>query len=62
MAKVTEIKPTHKVFTYNVNMLIQVLGDDEEAAKKKLDSEGGFVSKREVTLVNTAELHNELPK
>ena len=62
MAKVTEIKPTHKVFTYNVTMLIQVLGDDEEAAKKKLDSEGGFVSKREVTLVNTAELHNELPK
>ena len=62
MAKVTEIKPTHKVFTYNVNMLIQVLGDDEEAARKKLDSEGGFVSKREVTLVNTAELHNELPK
>lgn len=62
MAKVTEIKPVHKVFTYNVNMLIQVLGDDEEAARKKLDTEGGFVSKREVTLVNTAELHNELPK
>jgi hypothetical protein len=59
MDNVTEIKPTQKVFTYNVNMLIQILGDDEEAAKKKLDTEGGFVSKREVTLVNTAELHNE---
>lgn len=62
MDNVTEIKTSHKVFTYNVNMLIQVLGDDEEAARKKLDSEGGFVSKREVTLINTAELHNEFPE
>jgi len=43
-------------------MLIQVLGDDESAAKDRLDKEGGFVSKREVTLVNTAELHNEFPE
>jgi len=62
MDNVTEIKPSHKVFTYNVNMLIQVLGDDESAAKDRLDKEGGFVSKREVTLVNTAELHNEFPE
>ena len=61
MDNVTEIKPTQKIFTYNVNMLIQILGDDEEEAKKRLDKEGGFVSKREVTLVNTAELHNEFP-
>jgi hypothetical protein len=62
MAKVTEIKTSHKVFTYNVNMLIQVLGDDESEAKDRLDKEGGFVSKREVTLINTAELHNEFPE
>ena len=59
MAKVTEIKPTHKVFTYEVKMIVQVLGDDEEAAKKKLDTEGGFVSNREVTLIKSASLYNE---
>jgi hypothetical protein len=59
MAKITEIKPTHKVFTYEVKLIIQVLGDEEEAAKKKLDAEGGFVSNREVTLLKTAPLYNE---
>lgn len=62
MDNVTEIKTSHKVFTYNVNMLIQVLGEDESDAKDRLDKEGGFVSKREVTLINTAELHNEFPE
>ena len=37
-------------------------GDDESDAKDRLDKEGGFVSKREVTLINTAELHNEFPE
>jgi hypothetical protein len=62
MNNVTEIKPTHKVFTYSVNMLVQIFGDDEEKAKERLDKEGGFVSKREVTLVKATELHNEFPE
>jgi len=61
MAKVVDIKPAHKVFTYNVNMLIQVLAESETEAKEKLDKEGGFVSKREVNLVASAPLHNEFP-
>lgn len=59
MAKVTEIKPFHKVFTYEVKMIIQVMGDDEALARKKLDAEGGFVSNRKVELINNAALYNE---
>jgi len=59
----TTPKPaTQKLFTYNVNMLIQVFGEDEKAAKAKLDAEGGFVSKREVSLVKTTELPNSFAK
>jgi hypothetical protein len=50
--------PIQKLFTYNVSMLVQIFAEDEKSAKAKLDSEGGFVSKRDVELVNTAELYN----
>ena len=53
---------SYKVFTYNVNLNIQVIAEDETIAKAKLDSEGGFVSNREVVLLNTADLYNEPSK
>jgi hypothetical protein len=62
MAKITEIKPTHKLFTYSVNMLVHVFAENEAESKEKLDKEGGFVSKREASLVATARLHNEFPE
>jgi hypothetical protein len=33
-------------FTYEVSMIVQVLAKDKEEADNKLESEGGFVSKR----------------
>lgn len=50
---------THKLFTYNVNMLINVFAEDEDLAKTKLDAEGGYVSKREVSLIKTITLHDK---
>jgi len=63
MAKsnVTPIKdtPISKVFTYQVNMIIQILAEDEDMAKGKLDREGGYITKRDLELLNVAVLHNE---
>lgn len=39
-----------KCFSYEVTMVIQILAETEEAARQHLDSQGGFVSRREVTL------------
>jgi hypothetical protein len=51
-----------KCFTFSVAMIIHVIADSEEEAKTKLDKEGGIVTKREVNLLDTIELHNELEK
>jgi len=58
---VTPIKdtPVSKVFTYQVNMIVQILAEDENIAKAKLEREGGYITTREVELLNTAILHNE---
>jgi hypothetical protein len=40
-------------YTYDVNMKVQVFAENLEAANLKLDSEGGYVSSRMVTLLNT---------
>lgn len=59
MAKVTPIKKdSTTAFTYNVNMVIQILAADEKTAREQLDSQGGFVTKREVTLLDSVELCN----
>ena len=61
MTKVTPIKdtPISKVFTYQVNMIIQILAEDEDMAKSKLDRDGGYITKRDLELLNVAVLHNE---
>lgn len=41
-----------KVFTYEVKMIVSVFDTDEKSAQDKLDREGGFVSKRDVVLMD----------
>ena len=58
VTKIKEIKPT-QCFSYEVNMLVHIIADDEVAAKNQLDEKGGIVTKRDVKLVNTATLYGE---
>ena len=58
---VTKIKQTKKTqcFSYEVNMLIHIIADDETAAKAQLDERGGIMTKRDVKLVNSTVLYGE---
>ena len=51
-----------QVFTYKVDMIVHVIADDETEAKKKLDEQGGIMTKREVELLNTHLLYGEEEK
>lgn len=51
MTKINEPKET-KVFTYEVKMIVSVFDTTDKTAQEKLDREGGFVSKREVLLLD----------
>jgi len=66
MAKntVTQIKENKETqcFSYEVKMLVHVIGTNEEDAKKELDEKGGIVTKREVQLLNTVILYGEKDK
>lgn len=48
---------TH-AYTYEVTMLVQILAEDEKSAREKLDSQGGYVTNREVTLRDSIALFN----
>ncbi len=54
----TEEKDSTKCYTYAVTMIIQVLADNEQSAKEKLDKEGGYVTKRTTVLVDAISLFN----
>ena len=58
---VTKIKETKKTqcFSYEVNMLVHIIADDEATAKAQLDEKGGIVTKRDVKLVNSTTLYGE---
>ena len=59
------VKDNEKVtqmFSYEVTMLVHIIADSEETAKKQLDEKGGIVTKREVKLLNTATLYGEEEK
>ena len=58
VSKIKETKPT-QCFSYEVNMLVHIIADDEITAKAQLDDKGGIVTKRDVKLVNTAILYGE---
>jgi hypothetical protein len=61
MSNVSKIKETKSTqcFSYEVNMLVHIIADDEVTAKAQLDEKGGIVTKRDVKLVNTATLYGE---
>ena len=58
---VTKIKPTKKTqcFSFEVNMLVHIIADDETTAKTQLDEKGGIMTKRDVKLLNTVTLYGE---
>jgi hypothetical protein len=45
-------------FTYEVNMVIQILAEDEESARDQLDKNGGYVTARHVNLMDSITLYN----
>lgn len=49
-------KEQTRCFTYEVKMIVQILADSEDAAKKQLDDKGGYVSSRKVTLLDSVPL------
>ena len=61
---VTKIKKTKSTqcFSYEVNMLVHIIADDEATATLQLDEKGGIVTKRDVKLVNTVTLYGEQEK
>jgi len=54
----TKEKDSTKCYTYAVTMIIQVLAENEQAAKEKLDKEGGYVTNRVTSLVDAVSLYN----
>lgn len=58
VSKIKESKPT-QCFSYEVNMLVHIIADNETTAKAQLDEKGGIVTKREVKLVNSTTLYGE---
>jgi len=49
-----------RCFTYKVEMIVQVLADDEKSAREQLDSKGGYVSARQVNLMDSVLLYTEV--
>lgn len=45
-------------YSYEVTMIVQIFAEDEEAAKEKLDKDGGFVSNRSVVLRDAVTLYS----
>ena len=47
---------TTSCFTYKIGMVVQILAEDEKAAREQLDKQGGYVSNRTVTLMDSVPL------
>jgi hypothetical protein len=45
-------------YTYKIEMVIQVLAEDEPTASEQLEKNGGYVTARKVSLVDSVPLHN----
>jgi len=48
---------TKSVFTYEVNMIVNVFAENEEEARSQLDNKGGYVSSRNVELKDAMTLY-----
>ena len=46
-------------FSYKVEMVVQILAKDEKTAREQLDKNGGYVSSRNVTLMDSVSLYTE---
>ncbi len=50
------------IYSYQVTMLVHIVADDPIEARKKLDDQGGIVTKRDVEVVNASPLYGEKEK
>ena len=48
-----------KIYSYQVTMTVHIVADDSMEARKKLDEQGGIVTKREVEVLNAQPLYGE---
>ena len=53
-------KTESKVYTYKVEMIVSIFAEDEKTAKEKLDRDGGFVSNREVSLLESQSIISKI--
>lgn len=49
-------------YTYKVEMIIQILAEDEPKAAEQLEKNGGYVTSRRVTLMDSIPLFNGVAK
>lgn len=49
-------------FTYNVNLVVQILAENEEVAREKLDKEGGYITTRDVQFLDSVYVYNSKSK
>jgi hypothetical protein len=49
-------------YTYKVEMIIQILAEDEPKAVDQLEKNGGYVTSRKVTLIDSVPLFNGVDK
>jgi hypothetical protein len=45
-------------YTYKVEMIVQILAEDEPKAADQLEKNGGYVTSRKVTLMDSVPLFN----
>lgn len=61
MAKEPKVEQKEtKVFTYEVKMIVSIFDTNEKSAQEKLDREGGFVSNREVSLIDAQSIISKI--
>jgi hypothetical protein len=53
-----DISESH-AYTYEVNMVIQIVAPNKEIADAKLNQEGGYISKRDVKLLRSVLLYKD---
>lgn len=49
-------------YTYKVEMIVQILAEDEPKAADQLEKNGGYVTNRKVTLMDSVSLFNGVVK
>jgi hypothetical protein len=49
-------------YTYKVEMIVQILAEDEPKAVDQLEKNGGYVTSRKVTLIDSVPLFNGVDK